>query len=115
MKIVKLLALLTLILLLGACSDENSDPVDNEIGFAATVQPIVNANCLTCHSNPPTNYAPMSLTSYSLVKNAVQNLDLIDRIERTAGTVGAMPASGGPLSASDIQTIKDWQAGGFLN
>ena len=97
-----------------SCSSDSDDddiiidPPPTTITYTNTIRGIVSGNCTTCHGNPPTNSAPMSLTTYDNVKNAVQNRGLITRIEN-----GTMPPTGN-LSASQIQNFKTWQAGGFV-
>ena len=56
----------------------------------------------------------MSLTTYNDVKNAVQSRGLLDRIQRVQGSAGFMPNGGSKLSDAQIQSIKDWQSGGFV-
>jgi len=77
--------------------------------YTINIAPIINGNCLNCHQSPPINSAPMSLTTYTDVKNAVQTRGLIGRVEN-----GSMPKNGTPLTTEQIQLIKDWMAGGFI-
>ena len=103
------------ILFIISCSSGSDDddltpnpPGGNNITYANTISAIVSANCTGCHGNPPTNDAPMSLTTYSNVKEAVENRGLINKIE-----TGAMPKNGTMLSATQIQNFKTWQTNGF--
>lgn len=101
------------ILLLSCSSDSGDDPgnippVNNDVTYSKNVKPIIDSRCLSCHSNPPVNNAPMSLVTYQNVRDAVLNRDLIAQVES-----GAMPPSGANLSSSQVKTIKDWQSGGF--
>ena len=98
------------LLLFTACSNDSDDvvpPQNNDVTYTNTVRSIMNGNCTSCHSNPPTNGAPMPLTTFENVKNAVQTRGLITQIENLE-----MPP-GGSLSGAQIQAIKDWQTGGF--
>ncbi|MGI9532834.1 hypothetical protein [Lutimonas sp.] len=101
-------------LFLFACSTDNDDdlgnmpPVDNNITYTKNVKSIIDGRCISCHGNPPTNSAPMSLTTYQNVRSAVTGQDLIGEVES-----GSMPPSGANLTNSQIQIIKDWQTGGF--
>ena len=117
MKKTILLSAILLTFIFGACSNDSDDdmtppppppPPPNNVTYANTVKAIIDSNCINCHGNPPTNNAPMSLTTFDDVKNSVQSRSLIVRIEN-----GTMPPSGS-LSTSQIQAIKDWQTGGFL-
>jgi len=103
----------SLLLILVSCSNDNDDDansltVDENVTYTESVKAIIDTNCLNCHSNPPTNGAPMELNTYSSVKNGVENRNLIGRIEN-----GTMPTSG-TLTSTQIQAVKDWQTNGFL-
>lgn len=114
MKKLILLTGVLFIFLLTSCSSDSDDdggiivPPPTTITYTNTISGIVSVNCTSCHGNPPTNNAPMSLTTYDDVKNAVLNRGLITRIEN-----GTMPPTGN-LSASQIQNFKTWQQGGFI-
>lgn len=96
-----------------SCSSDDDDDVMNpsnpntSVTYANSIKSIMDSNCNSCHGNPPTNNAPMSLTSSALVQSAINSRDLIGRVED-----GSMPPSGN-LSSSQINAIKNWQAGGF--
>lgn len=70
--------------------------------------------CSACHTNPPQNGAPMSLASYSAVRNAVETRGLIDRISRNEGESGLMPLGGPRLPQQDIDLIVQWNEDGLL-
>jgi len=116
MKKIYSISTLLLILFIYSCSSSSNDDViitppnnNNDVTYTNDVKPIIDNNCLNCHTNPPQNGAPMPLTTYDNVKEAVQNRGLIGKIES-----GAMPKNGTPLSTSQVQTVKDWQTGGFI-
>lgn len=98
--------------ILMSCSSNNEQelipPNNNNVTYNGTIKAIIDSNCLNCHTNPPINGAPMSLTSYQNVKESVENRNLIGRVED-----GTMPPSGNNLSTAQIKAIKDWQSGGF--
>ncbi|MCA0931519.1 hypothetical protein LCM02_03575 [Lutimonas saemankumensis] len=113
MKILRFFSLPLLMIFLYSCSsdsddDPGSDPPVNDITYTKNVKPIIDARCISCHSNPPTNNAPMSLVTYNNVRSAVTGRDLIGSVES-----GAMPPSGADLTNAQIQILKDWQDGGF--
>lgn len=96
-----------------ACSDDDDDnptvtpdPTPTQVTYS-TVATIMSGNCNGCHGATPTNGAPMSLTTYTEVRQAVENRNLIGRIEN-----GSMPPNGS-LSTTQINNIKSWQAQGF--
>ncbi|KUO67833.1 MAG: hypothetical protein APF83_10600 [Lutibacter sp. BRH_c52] len=93
-------------------SDDDDDPIINppptSITYTNTISAIVNGKCTGCHGNPPSNGAPMSLTTYTDVKEAVETRGLINQIE-----TGNMPKTGSALTATQIQNFKTWQTNGF--
>ena len=99
-----------------ACSSDESDdpilnnpdpePVSTQVTYA-TVAVIMSGNCNSCHGATPSSGAPMSLTSLTEVKEAIESRNLIGRIEN-----GSMPPNGS-LSSTQINNIKAWQAQGF--
>lgn len=102
------------------CTNDSPDdlladpiPEGTTITYSANVAAIINTNCLNCHSNPPQSGAPMPLTSYAFVKQAVEQRGLIDRISRDQGAPGMMPNLGTRLPQPLINIIIQWQAQGF--
>ena len=109
----KLIILSISLLVLSSCSsdDESMDPIDNGISYMGNVKAIMDTNCISCHGDPLANGAPMPLLTLANVKEAIQNRDLIGRIED-----GTMPPAGSAdLSAAQIQTVKDWKANNYAN
>lgn len=85
------------------------DPNPVALSYQNDIRPIIQGNCVACHGNPPTNNAPMSLTSLTLVQSAVENRGLLNRINNTTNP---MPPDGlMPMSAR--QMIEDWVDQGF--
>ena len=88
-------------LLAVACGDDDDEEPDVTY---ADVEPILEANCTGCHTDPPQNNAPMALDTYEdasakaagIVKRAVD------------GDPGPMPPSGLVLSADDAETLERW-------
>ena len=105
---------ITLVLFTSCSNDSDDDtgpinnpPAGNSVTYANSVKSIIDGNCTSCHGNPLTNNAPMQLLTLDNVKEAVQNRNLIGRVEN-----GTMPPSGN-LTTTQIQALKDWQTGGF--
>lgn len=114
MKKLLYLSIFILIFIYSSCSSGSDDPIMNppnneDVTYSNAIKSIIDSRCLNCHSNPPVNGAPMSLTTFDNVKEAVENRGLITRVEN-----GSMPPQGAPLSAAQVQAIKDWQTGGFI-
>ncbi len=108
-------------MLVSGCTSHTMDdlvPIVDEIGpIVVTYQDVTsifNDNCLNCHSNPPQNGAPMSLSSFNDVMNAILNRGLIDRISRNDGANGLMPLGGPRLSQQSIDLIVQWNEDGLL-
>ena len=104
-----------------SCSNSSENDLIDEplpeaeiVTYNTHVKTIIDNNCISCHSNPPTNGAPISLTTYGNVKNAVENSNLIGRISAQVGETGAMPFGGPRLPQSLIDIIIQWEADGLL-
>lgn len=107
-----------LIVLFGCTNASENDLIDQTelpelVTFVNDVQPIINNNCILCHSNPPKNGAPMSLLTYENMKDAVQNRGLINRIS-SQDLSFLMPFGGPRLPQNLIDTIIRWEADGLL-
>lgn len=107
-----------LIVLFGCTNASENDLVDQAelpelVTFVTDVQPIINNNCVTCHSNPPQNGAPMPLLTYEHVKEAVANRNLLERIS-SQDLAFVMPFGGPRLPQNLIDTIVQWEADGLL-
>ncbi|MDH3697559.1 MAG: hypothetical protein OER83_03205 [Flavobacteriaceae bacterium] len=108
----KLLSIFVFIgLLLTSCSSSDDggeiiidDPNSNELTYVGTIRSIINSNCTSCHGNPPTNNAPMPLTTYSEVRGAVETRNLLGRIN---SSTNPMPPTG-QLPSGTRQLIEDW-------
>lgn len=101
-----------------SCSENSTDDLidttNTTVTYTSQVKNIIDTNCLFCHQSPPINGAPMQLTTYNEVKNAIINRGLIDRISRPQGTSGMMPNGGTRLPQATINKLIEWQNGGFL-
>lgn len=108
----------TLFILIGCTSASEEDLVDaTELPILVTynggVKSIIDNNCISCHTNPPINGAPMPLLTYENVKEAVENRGLIARI--SSQDLGfLMPFRGPRLPQNLIDTIIQWEADGLL-
>ncbi len=106
-----------LITVLFSCSYNSEDDLTEDIiidvvNFDDNIKPIIDNNCIGCHSNPPINGAPMSLTTYNDVKNAIENRGLIARIASTDAGFG-MPFGGPRLPQNLIDLVVQWQTEGL--
>ncbi|MFD2892857.1 c-type cytochrome [Flavobacterium chuncheonense] len=110
---------IVILLILTSCTNDSPDdliPVKETqiVTYSNTVKSIIQNNCVSCHAETPQNGAPMALTSYALVKDAVLNRGLIDRISREQGAPGMMPNGGTRLPQAVINQVIQWQNDGLL-
>ena len=76
--------------------------VPEEEVYIQSVQPIIEENCMSCHSTNANSL--VILGTYDKVIDAVNNYSLRDEV-----VSGRMPMSGSPpLSQSEINVIKNW-------
>jgi hypothetical protein len=90
---------------------ESCDTVDMK--YAANIQPILQANCYSCHSNGHFEHG-VSLETYDYVKTQVNNGNLIGVITHASG-YPAMPFGLPKLSDCTINKVKDWVGRGANN
>lgn len=120
MKLKNLFSLLIFSSFLMACSNENSETLmDNTsiqgvVTYKQNVKSIIDNNCISCHGATPANGAPMSLVTYSQVKNAMQNRGLLNRISLNNGNSLLMPQGGPRLPQTTIDIVAKWQQDGLL-
>lgn len=124
-KIYSIFTLILLLTALGCSSSDNNegvmvpDPTDDgnngndpdpgSISYAADIRPIIQSNCVSCHGDPPTNSAPMKLTTLDDLKDAAENRGLLGRLN---SSTNPMPPSG-MLPAATRKLIEDWIDLGF--
>jgi hypothetical protein len=92
----------------------NPDPTPTSITYTNTIKSIITTNCISCHGNPPTQNAPISLDTYAKVKAAVQNNGLIDLISLPQDNSNLMPKNGSRLPQSTIDKFTTWKNNGYV-
>lgn len=101
----------------GCTNDSSSDLIDinqfDEVTYTNTIKSIIDNNCIPCHATVPVNGAPMSLTTYADVRDAVLNRGLLNRISRDQGAPGMMPNGGTRLPQAKIDQVFEWAENGF--
>lgn len=120
MKNVLAVVCFVFLFLLGCSNDSESDLTDpqnddeNEfVTYNGDIRAVINNNCLGCHSSPPTNGAPFSLTTYTQVKNTAENGSLLTAISKQTGEARAMPPTG-RMPQATIDLVEQWIADGLL-
>ena len=92
--------------------DLTEDIIVDVINYEDNIKSIIDNNCIGCHNNPPINGAPMPLTTYNNVKQAVENRNLIGRISATDASL--MPAGGQRLPQNLIDLVIQWEQEGLI-
>lgn len=92
------------------------DPIEpsENITYSVHVSPIIEANCVGCHSNPAVAGASVPMTTYEEVKLVFENTDALDRMNRQPGEGGFMPKYGTRLPQATIDLVEQWINEGFL-
>ena len=85
----------------------------DSVGFAADIFPIINQNCLICHSDAA-NFGNVSLADYSKVKRYADDKSLLGSVRHESG-YSPMPQGQAKLSKCDIEKIDKWIAEGAKN
>jgi len=91
----------------------NSDPISTLVTYNNDIKTIIDNNCISCHKSPAINGASIPLLTYENVKSAVQNNNLISKINGN-GPGGLMPMGGPKLPQSLIDLIEKWETDGLL-
>ncbi len=115
---IKKISILCVAILLASCSNESTENLIDDtppetITYNDNIRSIINNNCISCHGTVPANGAPMSLTTYDNVVDAIANRGLLDRIQRNEGQEGLMPLGGPKLPQNTINIILQWHAEGM--
>lgn len=96
-------------------SDINDPTIVDNATYTENIKSIIDNNCIECHNLPPVNGAPMPLTTYEYVKQAVLERGLLDRISRAQGAQGMMPNGRTRLPQEKIDLINQWANQGLQN
>ena len=119
----KTIALTILLAALTSCSDSDTyqdietppetgnPPATTTISYTKNVKAIIDANCISCHQTGK-SAAFRPLTTYAEVKTAVENTNLLNRIQLQNGQQGIMP-QGGRMSQANIDLIVKWNTDGL--
>ena len=117
MKSFKMLVIGTFTVLISSCSSNSESdlttPPSTTITYTNTIQSILSSNCTSCHGANPSNGASLSLNTYTKVKNAVTNSQLIELISKSQGSSGMMPFGGTRLPQATIDKVISWKNNGF--
>lgn len=107
MLMIGMLAMITFV----ACKKEDSDGGSEEVGevfYDADVKTIMSNNCTSCHAGSSPS-AGLDLTSKDNVQNAIENRNLLGRINSSSNP---MPQSG-LMPQSNRDKMQAWKDQGF--
>lgn len=118
MKINIFFSISIILFITSSCSSNSESdltvPTPDYVTYTKDIKDVIESNCIPCHTDPPINGAPMRLTTYDAVKEAITNRGLLDRISRAQGAPGMMPRNGNRLPQAKIDLIAKWQTDGFV-
>ena len=132
---------MALLMSIAACSDKGKDPVSSNpppdtggtlsVSFATEIRPILSSRCAIslCHGGAQgQNGLSMENASYNTVLAITGNSGVkfivpgsanasafYQKVKNPPSFGGRMPASGGFLTALQVQKIRDWINAGALN
>jgi hypothetical protein len=116
-----LLSLSVMLLALSSCYYDNEEalypvrPSSNDCDtvaptYSVTIQPIIQDNCLGCHSGSDP-YAGLNLSTLDNLKTAINNNNLMNHVRENGYSI--MPPSGS-LSECNIKELNAWIVNGML-
>ena len=107
------LAILVLTVSCSSDSEEDLAPPANEdvVTYDGNIRNLIGSNCLGCHSSPPQNGAPFSLTNFTEVSSRAGSI--LTAISRQSNEARSMPPAG-RLPQSAINLVEQWIEDGTL-
>ncbi|TPG33275.1 cytochrome c [Flavobacterium pectinovorum] len=112
----KIICLSGIILSLCSCESntyeslEETTVIVGKVTYNANVKSIMDENCIGCHNS---NSTLIPLETYTEVKDALLNTNLLERIQMQNGTPGQMPKAG-RMPQDKINAILQWNTDGLL-
>ncbi len=89
-------------------------PLTENITYTEHIKPIIDANCVACHSNPAVGGASVPMTNFEEVRLVFENTDALDRMNRQPGESGFMPLNDTRLPQTSIDLVEQWMNEGYL-
>jgi hypothetical protein len=91
----------------------SSCPDTSNVSFVANVEPLLRANCFSCHGNG-SNEGNVSLDTYDKVKELASSGRLLGAISHSAG-FAPMPEGADKLDDCSINAVRVWIEEGTKN
>ena len=120
MKKISCFLVITSFILFTSCENSSESdlieqtPLTENITYTEHIKPIIDANCVACHSNPAVGGASVPMTNFEEVKLVFENTDALDRMNRQPGESGFMPKYGSRLPQVSIDLVEEWMNEGYL-
>ena len=98
-----------------SCESKTYDDISEKAEkptYTKNVGPLIASNCISCHSND-SQYP--NLETYVEVKDAIENGNLICRIDKPSDCDGSIMPQQGRMPQSSIDMVKLWRDQGFIN
>tara|TARA_R110000868_G_scaffold99106_2_gene272914 strand:- start:1147 stop:1434 length:288 start_codon:yes stop_codon:yes gene_type:complete len=89
-------------------SSDDADTPDLIVTYDSDIKSIMSNNCTSCHGDPTTNSAPMSLTTFDQVKSNINNI-----LSRINNASSPMPQAG-LMTIENRNLIQQWKDDGLL-
>ena len=80
--------------------------------FSICVKPIIDNNCVSCHSSSSVNG---DLSDYASIKQYIDSEELLERIQRDENEAGFMPLGSSRLNQQKIDLLIKWKNNGAPN
>jgi uncharacterized membrane protein len=118
MKMKRYLSIAAVVMALYSCEShtyeelEETTVIVDKVTYNANVKPIIDANCISCHSENG-SFPYRKLLTYSQVRDAVETSVLLERIQLQNGEDGIMPQTG-RMPQDKINIILKWKEDGLL-
>ncbi|MBX9892774.1 MAG: c-type cytochrome [Chitinophagaceae bacterium] len=122
-QILSISTLVLCILLIQGCYYDKADLVypssaaacdTTTVTYSATIAPLMNASCNSCHGGTAAAGAGIVLDTYAGVKTYAANGKLLNSIIQN-GAASAMPKGSGKLPDCSINKVRAWINKGMLN
>lgn len=91
-----------------------SDCNTTNVSFSQTITPIINNNCVSCHSGGVNASGGIDMSTYDLIMVVVNSGKLLGSIRHDAG-FKEMPQGSSQLSECSINQVDAWITQGALN
>jgi hypothetical protein len=105
----------TIAFVFNACESKTYDDISEKAEnptYSKNVGPLISNTCTGCHSND-SQYP--NLENYADVKDAIENGNLICRIDKPSDCNGNIMPQQGRMPQSSIDMVKLWRDQGFVN